>query len=80
MGLPIPCSLHLVLWTAQRSANGTFVLYKGKITSVCYACAVGNNKLELDVETSKEFQGKGLATLVTSIFINKCIKKGMAPV
>lgn len=58
---------------------GYCLLQDEKLASVCYSCTVGNNQMELDLETLKEFEGKGLATIITSIFINNCIKIGVEP-
>jgi len=59
---------------------GYALLQDEKLASVCYSCTVGNGEMEIDLETLKEFEGKGLATAVTSVFIDNCIKKGMTPV
>ena len=59
---------------------GYCFLEKDKIISTCYSCTVGDNYIELDLETLKEFEGMGLATILTNRFINNCIKRGMKPV
>ncbi|MGL4731018.1 MAG: GNAT family N-acetyltransferase [Clostridium sp.] len=58
-----------------------YCLIQGEhLASVCYSCTVGNNQMELDLETSKESEGMGLGTTVASIFVNNCIKKEMEPI
>jgi RimJ/RimL family protein N-acetyltransferase len=47
--------------------------------SLCYAAAVADGLAEVDVVTSAEFRGRGLAGVVTREFIKECLRRGVAP-
>lgn len=47
--------------------------------SLCYAAAVAGQKAEVDVVTSEQYRGMGLAKVVVSDFINKCANKSIYP-
>jgi RimJ/RimL family protein N-acetyltransferase len=52
---------------------------QGEPAGVCYAAAVAANKAEIDVFTGEEYRGKGLAKLVVSAFVKRCLEKGLKP-
>jgi len=51
----------------------------GQIASICGFCALGGGEAELEVGTVPPYRGRGLATLVSTAFIDQCMKAGWRP-
>ncbi len=58
---------------------GVCLLHNGEIASECTAVFVGSGEAEIDVLTQDRFQGRGLATLAASAFIEASLKRGLMP-
>lgn len=59
---------------------GFALLKEGEIISTCYSCFAGKNTYEINVNTyNPENRNKGYAKMVTSKFIEHCIKKNIEP-
>lgn len=48
--------------------------------STAFASFTSEDKLEIGIETNKEYQGLGFATMVCSRLIDYCLEKGLEPV
>jgi RimJ/RimL family protein N-acetyltransferase len=59
---------------------GFSLCYKGKLASTAYAAFVMDRKLELGIETVKEYRGRGFAIHVCTALIDYCIENGYEPV
>ncbi len=58
-----------------------FSLFIGKeLISTAFSAFIHDNKLELGMETRKEFQGKGYAPLVCSALIDFCLQNSYEPI
>jgi hypothetical protein len=78
--------LHLSsrFWSSSQdfvSNSSAMVAFdsKNKPVSICYSAATALGKAEVDVLTLDTNQGKGLGKLVTSHFINCCLKQNIVP-
>jgi hypothetical protein len=62
-----------------RNSFGCFATLNGMPVSVCYSCATMDKIQEIDVLTSKDHQGRGLAKAVSAEFIRMCLGKNQLP-
>ncbi|WP_165045183.1 GNAT family N-acetyltransferase [Dysgonomonas sp. ZJ709] len=53
--------------------------YNGELASTAFSAFIHDNKLELGIETSEEFKGKGLAYKTCSALIDYCIENKLEP-
>jgi|GEM_PF-669259 len=58
---------------------GVCLVKEGEVVSLCYAAAIVDCLAEVDVATDTELRGRGLASVVTREFINRCMKRGIVP-
>lgn len=58
---------------------GVCLLKDGEMVSLCYAAAIVDSLAEVDVATDPEFRGRGLASIVTREFIERCTTRGIVP-
>jgi GNAT superfamily N-acetyltransferase len=64
----------------QGSKRFGFCLMKGdEIISECSSIFVGGGEAEIDIHTDEQYQGRGYAQLVASVFIKACQKQGLRP-
>lgn len=57
-----------------------FALLDGDIiVSTCHSVFASRTHLEIDVHTAEKYQRQGYARLVTSAFIEECLKRGQQP-
>jgi hypothetical protein len=63
-----------------RSGIGFSLLDEGRIVSTCFSSFVVDDKLELGVETQREYRGKGLSVFPTTETIEYCVSRGLEPV
>lgn len=72
-----------LLWDSPydyvKKGFGYCLLYEGRFASVCNCYYIGGGYAALDIMTSNEFQNKGLATLTSIAFIEKCLEKNLIP-
>jgi len=59
---------------------GFSIFYNNKLASTAYSAFIHDDKLELGIETIKEFRRKGLAQYTCSALIDYCIEKNFEPV
>ena len=64
----------------QQSGIGFSLLVDGELSSTAYSAFIHDRQLELGVETIKEFQGQGLASVCCAKLIDYCIAKDFEPV
>lgn len=63
-----------------KNALGVFIQdEQNNPVSLCYAAAVADQKAEIDVVTSDQHRGKGLAKSVVATFIENCVSKKIIP-
>ncbi|MBL8517733.1 MAG: GNAT family N-acetyltransferase [Betaproteobacteria bacterium] len=65
-------------FSANALAHG-IVADGGQVHSICYAAAIHLAEAEVDVGTSADMSGQGLASLCTSAFISAATGKGISP-
>ncbi len=63
-----------------RDGIGFSLLCEGIVTSTAFSAFIHDQKLELGIETRKEFQGRGFAYGVCSHLIQYCLEMGYEPV
>jgi hypothetical protein len=59
---------------------GFGLYYEGKLAAVSFSSFLTAGKLELGIETAKEFRGMGLAEKVCAALIDYCIDRNLEPV
>ncbi|MFH2096127.1 MAG: GNAT family N-acetyltransferase [Bacteroidota bacterium] len=59
---------------------GFSLFFENKLASTAYSAFRFDNMLELGIETSEEFRGKGLAKYACSALISHCLENGLEPV
>ncbi len=73
----------LASWSSMENflTNGIgYALLKGEeIATTCVSVFSSSEKVEMDVHTVEEFRRQGLADLICSVFIEKCIQSGKLP-
>ncbi len=71
-------------WSSTESFNrvgaGFTLYYNSEPASTAFSAFVEDKKLEIGIETSEKFRGKGFAILVCSALIEFCLEKGLEPV
>jgi RimJ/RimL family protein N-acetyltransferase len=63
----------------HRNSFGCIATLNGMPVSICYTCATMHGIQEIDVLTSKDHQGRGLAKAVSDKFIKMCWEKNLLP-
>jgi len=63
-----------------KTGTGFSLMLNNKPVSTAFASFVHKPKLELGIETKKEFQGKGLALYTCSALIDYCLENNLEPV
>lgn len=63
-----------------RKGTGFTYLIDGKPASTAFSAYVHDNYLELGIETSPDYWGKGLALQVCTALIDYCLEKNLIPV
>jgi RimJ/RimL family protein N-acetyltransferase len=58
---------------------GFALLKDNEIACTCFSVFSSSKKVEIDVHTNEKFQRKGLAKLICSVFIEKCIELNKIP-
>lgn len=58
---------------------GVAVIYQGKLVAGASSYTVYNGGIEIQIDTKKEFQRKGLATACAAKLILECLKRGLYP-
>lgn len=58
---------------------GFSIVQSQKVVAECVSIFRGNGCAEIDIATDPEYQGKGLARLVATYFIEHCIQNGITP-
>jgi len=58
---------------------GLGILYKGLFVSGASSAAIGGGKLEIEIQTRREFRRRGLARAVASALILHCLDRGIEP-
>jgi len=58
---------------------GVCLVKDGEVLSLCYSACVVDGLAEIDIVTSVEYRGQGLATVVAQHFIRECIQRGLQP-
>ncbi|BCB02539.1 GNAT family N-acetyltransferase [Bacillus sp. KH172YL63] len=58
---------------------GFCLLHNGNIVSECTSIFASKHYAEIDIETMTEYQGKGLAKVLTARFISECDRRGLQP-
>ena len=59
---------------------GFSLFYKKQLAATTFAAWIIDNKLEIGIETIKEFQGKGFAEMVCQKIIEYCIQNNYEPI
>lgn len=63
-----------------ESAIGYSLIYNGEPVSTAFASFIHEQQLEIGIETSSEFRGKGLALISCSALIDYCLANNMEPI
>lgn len=63
----------------ESDGVGFCVLTDGRIVSLCYSVFVNGSHHEIDILTVERFKRLGLAKVVASAFIDKCLDRGLQP-
>lgn len=70
-------------WRSRRdfisNARAVAAMLDGRLVSVCYAAAEADGRAEIDVITLDEYRGRGLARLVASHFMKRCLEQSVSP-
>jgi GNAT superfamily N-acetyltransferase len=64
----------------KRQGVGFGLYHEGKLAAVAFSSFVAPGKLELGIETVREFRGLGLAEVVCGALIDHCIDRNLEPV
>ncbi len=64
----------------KRVGAGFTLYYNGEPASTAFSAFVEEKKLEIGIETSEKFRGKGFAILVCCALIDYCLERGLEPV
>lgn len=64
----------------EVNSAGYSLISGGDIASTAFAAFLMEGKLEIGIETSGKYRGKGYAALVCSALIDYCLAKGLEPV
>lgn len=62
-----------------QHSHAVVSLYKGQPAAICYAAAVADNRVEIDVMTLPEFRQLGAAKWAVIHFVNRCLAQGLRP-
>ncbi len=63
-----------------ESAIGYSLVYNGEPVSTAFASFIHEQQLEIGIETSSEFRGKGLALISCSALIDYCLANNFEPI
>lgn len=63
-----------------RNGTGFSLFYGNQLASTAYSAFILDDKLELGIETVKEFRGKGLAYYACAALIDHCMENNYEPV
>jgi len=63
----------------QKYGAGFVVLYEGEPVCVASSCTYSNNVIDIQIDTDKGHQRKGLATACAARLILECLDKGIFP-
>ncbi|MDF1549832.1 MAG: GNAT family N-acetyltransferase, partial [Bacteroidales bacterium] len=64
----------------DKQGVGFSLLFENKLASTAYSAFIHGKQLEIGIETSQEFQGRGLAAVACSAIIDYCLTSNMEPV
>ncbi len=64
----------------ETNGAGYSLLYNGEIAATAFSAFLLDGKLEIGIETSDKYRGKGFAVLVCSALIDYCLMNGLEPV
>lgn len=64
----------------MRDGIGFCLLVNSEVAAQAFAASIIDNFLEIGIETSAKFRGKGYAQVVASSVIDYCIEHGLTPV
>ena len=71
-------------WSSPEIFNkvgaGFTLYYNGEPASTAFSAFVEDKKLEIGIETSEKFRGKGFAIFVCCALIDYCLERGLEPV
>ena len=62
-----------------KNGFGYCALFNGKVVGVCTSIYANEKYAEIDIFTDEKFRGKGLAFLLSKIFIRNCIDNNIIP-
>lgn len=62
------------------NGRGYCLICDGEITAWAFSAAISNEEIDIGVEASEKFRGRGYATIVSKAMINHVIEQGKAPV
>ena len=62
-----------------QHSNAVVSLYKGQPAAICYAAAVSNRRVEIDMLTLPEFRQLGAGKLAVINFVHFCFAKSLFP-
>lgn len=63
-----------------KNGVGFSLFYDKKLASTAYSAFIQDNKLELGIETTEEFRGRGFAQYTCSALIDYCIENDFEPI
>ncbi len=52
----------------------------GNVVSTCFSAFISQDKIDIGIETSPEYRGKGYGLITGAAMINHCLKEGFEPV
>jgi GNAT superfamily N-acetyltransferase len=58
---------------------GFWLMKGGKVTCECSSAFASEEAVEINIHTQEKYQRQGLATIVASAFIEKCLARGLLP-
>jgi RimJ/RimL family protein N-acetyltransferase len=58
---------------------GYCLVHREQIASVCFTAFVGAGECDISLSTSRDFRGRGYATLTTTALIEAWLAKGLSP-
>lgn len=73
------CSQFADYGTYERYALGVAALYKGELVAGASPYTVCRGKIEIEVDTRKDYRRKGLARACSARLILECLKRGIYP-
>lgn len=70
-------------WNSKASflqnSFGTVVFKDERVISVCYACAIANERAEIDIFTVEKYRGKGHGDIALRHFVEECKVRRLSP-